>query len=140
MSGLTRRRFLILPLIVSVWSSLGRRLVLAGEASTLVNMYAKLDTRVGLRIANLGEGYLQQRPTEASLARLAKLVGGCERGSLRHALHRGELAMRAALQDRYTSDFETKRIVCVDGWVLSVTEARLHAWRHLNRGEGTATR
>ena len=51
--------------------------------------------------------------------------------SLRPALTRGELAMQAALGEVYRRDFEAERVVRVEGWVVSLTEARLHAWRRL---------
>jgi len=131
--GLTRRRLLAIPLLAALWIPLGRILAQAAEPDRLIDTYASLDARIGLRVANLGETYLNCNPNEVSRLRLAELIMGPHAESLRAALRRGELAMRAALVEVYSRDFEAERVVRVEGWVLSRTEARLHAWRRLTR-------
>src|SRR5262249_51220264 len=128
---MTRRRLLAAPLLVALWSPIGRMLAQAAAPDRLVDTYARLDARIGLRVANLGEAYLRCNPVEASHLRLAGLIGCLHGGSLRPTLARGEQAMQAALSDVYRSDFEAGRVIRVEGWVMSLTEARLHAWRRL---------
>jgi hypothetical protein len=60
----------------------------------------------GVRL--VGEGYLAARPEEATPVRLQRAVGRL-----------------ADLEARIRDDFEHGRIVRIEGWALSVTEARL---------------
>jgi hypothetical protein len=114
-----------------LWIPFGRSLARAAEPDGLADIYSRLDARVGLRVARLGKAYLRRHPAEASRSRLAELIEAADGGSLHSALTQGELAMQTALGEVYKRDFEAERVVRVEGWVLSLTEARLHAWRHL---------
>jgi hypothetical protein len=128
---LTRRRLLGGALFAATCSTLGVRLERAAASDEMVDAYAGLDAKVGLRITGLGEAYLRRNPAERSLSRLAELIQNLHVKSFGAALHGGESAMQAALDKAYRRDFAAGRHVCVEGWVLSLTEARLHAYRHL---------
>ena len=131
---LTRRDLLTATLLAVLWSLLDRTLAQATEPDRLVDTYARLDARIGLRVANLGEVYLRRNPAEGSQSRIAELIGGLHGPTLRSALSQSELRMRTALRAAYSRDFEAGCVVYVEGWVVSLTEARLHAWRHLTTG------
>lgn len=127
--ALSRRGFLAIPFVAAMWRPLGGMFTRGGDL--LVASYARLDTKTGLRVPNLGCAYLDRNSGEASRVLLTELIGIFHGESLRPALQQGELAMHAALNEVYHPDFEAERVVRVDGWVLSLTEARLHAWRCL---------
>jgi hypothetical protein len=128
---LTRRRLLAIPLLVALCSPLGRILTQAAAPDRLADIYARLDERIGLKVADLGEAFLRHSPAEASQLRLAELIESMHGECLRPALDGGELVMQSALREVYRRDFESGRVICVGGWVVSLTEAWLHAWRHL---------
>jgi hypothetical protein len=75
--------------------------------------------------ASVGRAYLAARPGEAEIARLAGALettlrrSGCEPA-------RADLeTLRAALAREVQDDFARGRVVPVDGWLLSLSEARL---------------
>jgi hypothetical protein len=82
----------------------------------------------------IGNAYLRQHPEEAALSLLLKNViaatpadgfgRGFDADRLRTA-DEGEL--REAIERRVRQDFAGDSVVKVDGWILSVTEARLCA-------------
>ena len=68
----------------------------------------------------VGAAYLRQNPDEADAERLAALLGpdlGESEGP----------ALASRLAARQRADFTTGRTVVVEGWVLSLTEARICA-------------
>ncbi len=75
----------------------------------------------------IGQAYLRNAPAEADVNRLIELV------SLSQPEHRLELAhaqvarRRELLVRQQREDFRCGRIVKVEGWILSETEARLCA-------------
>ncbi|GAC1343092.1 MAG: hypothetical protein NVSMB18_18270 [Acetobacteraceae bacterium] len=82
------------------------------------------------RARGLGEAYLallNQRPSPAALT---DAVWGDLAGS-------GPLRTRVA--DQIRRDYASGRITCLDGWLLSVTEARLCALAALATGAGDET-
>jgi hypothetical protein len=129
--SLTRRRLLGALLVAPLWFPLSRTLQRSEHSDRLVNSYASLDAKIGLKVVDLGEAYLCYNPAELSHRRLAELIVGLHGASLWPALTRGEPAMQVALGEVYRSDFDLGRVVCLEGWVVSLTEARLHAWRRL---------
>jgi hypothetical protein len=124
---LHRRRFLALALTTG-----GSLLALAtlpdwlGLQSTLSAKLTKLLAhQESARI--VGAEYLKQYPHEADARVLqdrivAGFAGGYATLSSAH-----ESAIRQLIEERVRQDFETEQIVKVQGWVLSVTEARLCA-------------
>lgn len=75
----------------------------------------------------VGLEYLRHWPSESDVPTLLSLL------SLEHLEGRRELSAperertRAALRLRIRRDFEEERVVSVQGWILSITEARLCA-------------
>jgi hypothetical protein len=69
--------------------------------------------------ARLGRAYLAATPGEADPSRLATLILGAP------AVPEGREAARVA--SRIRADFDAGRVVTVDGWIVSTTEARLCA-------------
>ena len=128
---LTRRRLFCGALFVATSTTFGAWLSRAAGADEMVDAYAGLDEKVGLQIAGLGEAYLRRNPAEGSLGRLAELIQNLHVKPFGAALHGGKSAMQGALEMAYRDDFAAGRQVCVEGWVLSLTEARLHAYRYL---------
>lgn len=77
--------------------------------------------------AEIGRVYLRRFPREGDAARLVRCIAGdLDRpvDALR-ALDRRELL--SLLERRRSRDFEEGRTVSLEGWVLSITEARLCA-------------
>ncbi len=72
----------------------------------------------------VGREYLRYFPAEANKAKLNSLIRG---GLGAPGLGRGPSATREWLSGRTRKDFEEGRVVEVQGWVLSATEARLCA-------------
>jgi hypothetical protein len=74
--------------------------------------------------AVVGRAYLRtvrEQPDAASLAEL--VTSSLPRGP--HALAAGDEELRRLLAQRVERDFADERIATVDGWVFSLTEARL---------------
>ena len=124
---------------------LSRRTVLAGLAAGIVG------TAIGLRLywpggdlarearrlagmlrhpdsaARLGRLYLDERPREADATLLVTLIGAARGPALPPPSPTTDEALRADLEERIRNDFILGNTVAVDGWLLSLTEARLCA-------------
>jgi hypothetical protein len=75
----------------------------------------------------VGSAYLDVVPEDASVARLVDgVVSGLPAGR-ESVLAAEDDELRKLLATRIGSDFEQDRVVEVDGWILSPTEARLYA-------------
>lgn len=77
--------------------------------------------------AQLGQRYLETTADKPDIMRLVELIGKhleLESGPI-HKVPEDEL--RASLARRIRTDFSRGNTVALDGWVLSVTEARLCA-------------
>jgi len=70
----------------------------------------------------VGREYLKARPQEACAA---NLVAQLTRDLKLQALSEGDL--RAHFKQRSKADFSARRVVKLDGWIHSETEARLYA-------------
>lgn len=74
--------------------------------------------------AVIGRKYLQCRTCEADAGLLTKLIaGGVELVTLESDT--GSEKLRKILRSRIREDFLNDRVVTLEGWVLSLTEARL---------------
>lgn len=71
----------------------------------------------------VGREYLRLRPEEADASRLLDLVAA----SLRPSPGPAPARLGAAVARQVASDFAEERVVRLQGWVVSVTEARLCA-------------
>ena len=74
----------------------------------------------------VGRRYLQRFPHEADVHRLTLLICRSERRRARLARVDAP-TMRNILAKQQRQDFRNRRIVAIDGWMLSETEARLCA-------------
>jgi hypothetical protein len=85
--------------------------------------------------ALLGRHYLAATPHEADAQRLRALLAG----SLEAVAAKPETLHRR-VHEQIRDDFTAARVVAVDGWLLSLTEARLCALVSLgSAGHGTGT-
>lgn len=75
----------------------------------------------------IGEAYLRLHPQEADAASLRSSLAAQKDGAAGplEAMGAGELA--SWMRNRRRGDFRDRRTVAVDGWILSITEARLCA-------------
>jgi hypothetical protein len=129
-----------------------RRTVLTGLATGIIGVAIGLRlywpggsvTREARRLAGvlrhpdsaawLGRLYLDGKPREADTALLVTLIGAARGPVLPPASPTTEEALRADLDERIRNDFIYGNMVAVDGWLLSLTEARLCALVSLLRG------
>ena len=74
----------------------------------------------------VGRTYLDRYPHEADVEVLVRQVAAVE-GGIDYIDRAGERALRSLLQERIRRDFADEKIVTLEGWMLSVTEARLCA-------------
>ena len=75
------------------------------------------------RVRQLGERYRSATPAEDSVEKLRDAIS---RGG-------GFQVFRSSIDDQISDDFRNGRTVVVDGWILSVTEARQAALFSLTR-------
>ena len=104
------------------------RILQLGQHSTLALqtlLLALFEKPEGARV--VGQRFLNLYPNEAQLRFLmSKIFQGGD-------VPRNECQLRAYLDMRKRLDFENAQVVSVDGWVLSVTEARVCAVVALTR-------
>ena len=133
-----RRRFLLLggvggvggallaaphvPWLQSVWRD--------GEGSLHGRLAALFHHQASAR--TIGRSYLQQCPPESDVrCLLAGIVAGPANDRFSGRTDRlstaGDRELMLALQHRIRQDFVEERVVKLEGWILSVTEARLCA-------------
>jgi hypothetical protein len=110
-----------------VGAAIGLRLYWPGsdvtrEARRLAGMLRNPDSA-----ARLGRLYLDERPREADATLLVTLIGAARGPALPPASPSADEALRADLEERIRNDFIYGNTVAVDGWLLSLTEARLCA-------------
>jgi len=126
---LTRRGFLAGLAAGVVGAALGLRLYWSGArtpagAERLASTLPHSDSAV-----RLGRRYLEGAPEEADAAHLIALIGTLPAGT------ESDAALRERLQARIRQDFIDGTTVAVDGWLLSLTEARLCALVSLLQNE-----
>jgi hypothetical protein len=134
--GFTRRTFLAGLAAGIVGAAIGLRLYWSGGGAT----------RDALRLAGvlrhpdgavlLGRLYLAGHPQEADAARLSTLIAAALDPALTPVSSATDEALRAGLEEKIRTDFTSGEMVAVDGWLLSVTEARLCALVSLLRDTG----
>jgi hypothetical protein len=110
-----------------VGAAIGLRLYWPGgsikrEARRLAGMLRHPDSA-----AWLGRLYLDGKPREADAALLVTLIGAARGPTLPAISPTTGEALRASLEARIRNDFVYGNMVAVDGWLLSLTEARLCA-------------
>jgi hypothetical protein len=75
----------------------------------------------------VGLEYLKIVPSETDISLLSNLICSCDEGYRAKLLHADPSRFNELLRQRLSVDFEQDRIVCIHGWILAVTEARLCA-------------
>jgi hypothetical protein len=75
----------------------------------------------------VGRRYLDARGGPPSVTRLADDVAAAVRGGRPAIVDADDDGLHELLADAVRSDFRSDRVVDVDGWILSATEARLYA-------------
>ena len=109
----------------------GAALAGCGE-SPLPNALAMIYSDPGAAVI-VGRVYLEQFPEEANVEILVAQIVGNQRSRLRK-LAMDQPALLRALAELHAADFKEDRLVTVDRWVLSRTEARLCALAAKARG------
>jgi hypothetical protein len=130
-AGMTRREFLLLSAGAGVawllrstlpWSQPG---AISNQWALSLHLTALLRHRESARI--IGREYLRQYPHESDTQMLAGLIatacGGCDAPLLEAA----EKEPQSLLEQTLRRDFEAEKVVKIQGWILSTTEARLCA-------------
>ena len=124
-----RRFFTTFALSGALWSAwpsrAGAWLPIEGGAGVADRLVAVL--RRPASAGAVGRAYLADRPGEADRDWLAARLGADLRGRDCDPSCSDRARLRAGLARQLRADFAQSRVVRVDGWVLSVTEARLCA-------------
>ena len=114
-----RRRFILLSITGTAAVSLP--LSHCGTES-YANHPAFLESSIGKeRSRELGKIYIEQNPAEADRKKLLELIS-------RNLNSSSESAVNLSIQNEFSSG----KIVIINGWILSVTEARQSALLFLN--------
>ncbi len=74
-------------------------------------------------IRGIGRAYRLQTPTESGVDKLTDLLSADEGGN-KISSSSEELSIQNLINQKIKHDFETDNTVIVNGWVLTVTEAR----------------
>jgi hypothetical protein len=132
-AGFTRRGFLVGLAAGIVGAAIGLRLYwsrgsAARDARRLAGTLRHRDSA-----AVLGRLYLDTAPQEADAARLVTLIGAAKGPELPPVSTATDESLRASLEARIRNDFINGDTVAVNGWLLSITEARLCALVSLQR-------
>ena len=75
----------------------------------------------------VGAKYLKKYPQEADARLLQDRIIAGIAGGYAGLAQASDSTIRKLLEDRVRQDFETEQIVKLQGWILSITEARLCA-------------
>jgi hypothetical protein len=75
----------------------------------------------------VGKEYLRAYPHEADASQLADTIAAAVPGGARAILGAPAAELRALLDHTTRADFAAERVVTLQGWILSATEARLYA-------------
>jgi hypothetical protein len=75
----------------------------------------------------VGQEYLRAYPDEANARRLTDTIGAAVPGGAAAILGASSAELRALLDRATRADFAAERVVTIQGWILSATEARLYA-------------
>jgi hypothetical protein len=123
-----RRRFLVcLWAVGGLWigwpARAGTRFALAGPAQSADRLAAVFRQRTSA--AAVGRAYLAGHPGDAGVDHLVTQLGEALRRWDCEPDRADRMTLRAAMSRLVKEDFARSRVVKVDGWVLSLSEARL---------------
>lgn len=107
--------------VATGWPAIGRGWF---EADPIRPLLASL--RHGESAAAVGAVFLRQHPGEADARYLSTTVAADLRCRGCDPLYASRTRIRRAVSEQVHEDFAQGRVVDVDGWVLSATEARLY--------------
>ena len=127
---ITRRRFLATAIGIggsglAIGTRPWRALVAFTPVTTAERLAGLLTQRDSARV--VGRAYLDLVPGESSASGLVDRITTGLPGGWRTARDASDAELRVLLAASIRSDFEQDRVVDVDRWVLSSTEARLYA-------------
>lgn len=131
MTPFSRRSFMRLLVVTGLgnsFSSYTSRAIADSAEGTLSPLSNRLNSLLATKKSAraVGHRYLQLFPHEADAHRLTRLICRSERRYARLA-RVDTSALRDILARQQKLDFRNRRIVRIDGWILSETEARLCA-------------
>jgi hypothetical protein len=123
-----RRRFLVcLGAAGGLWivwpARAGTRFAFSGPAQSADRLAAVFRRRTSA--AAVGRAYLAGHPGEAAIGHLVTQLGKALRRWDCEPDRADRMTLRAAMSRLVKEDFASSRVVKVDGWVLSLSEARL---------------
>jgi hypothetical protein len=125
-----RRQFLLLALGLAGSVAVGSKLSRAAEGwLSQGSLRAKL-TALFIHQESaqaIGRAYLQSYPREADIQTLEDQIAQGIAGGRTLLIATGKPQVSKLLTDRIRQDFATDQVVKVQGWILSITEARLCA-------------
>jgi hypothetical protein len=136
-TGMSRRKFLLLGAGIGIGGPLLAPHSLTWVASTWQDKGNTLQSRLlalfhhqpSARV--IGNTYLQQFPQEANIRVLLKHIVADFSGGFSHSDDRlssaADRELMGSLQRRIRRDFSEEKVVKLQGWILSATEARLCA-------------
>ena len=119
---LSRRRFLqagALGVIAAVTTT-----ACTGESDRALDQPLLVDTLGADRVRELGAHYRAQTPAENNAVALRAAINES----------RGSRLLPRSIHETVQNDFANGRTVLIDGWLLSVTEARQAALLSLHQG------
>ena len=121
--GLVALRAIPLPSVPSsATSSSATSSATSSSAMRLAGLFAR-----GQSAPRIGRVYLRQAPGERDATTLVRLVAGSLAVDVGALPRMDGGALRQRIERRIRQDFAESRTTSVEGWVLSVTEARLYA-------------
>lgn len=117
-----RKRFLLLA-CAALSATAGRWLLLDSSTPGGPPLRPGFLTRLfdDAEILRLGALYRARVPAEDSVHALMRQLLGDREAS---RLHPGDPALEPRLAEQVRRDFQSERVILLDGWVLSLTEAR----------------
>ena len=118
-----RREFLEGVLAVLLGSTLSLRCARRPElAEALAEFYADPASA-----ARVGAAVLRSQPGELDAEALVQAIAGARRAQLQALARSDPAGLARLLREQHRDDFAAGRVVAVEGWVLSRTEANLCA-------------
>ena len=110
----------------TAWQSRARAWLASGRGATAADRLVAALRRPA-SAAVVGRAYLAGHPAEADRSWLAERLGADLRCQDCDPARSDAARLRTGVARQLRADFAQSRVVRVDGWVLSVTEARLCA-------------
>ncbi len=123
-AGIDRRHFLVAAAVAAV-GALGLPRSLRAARDPEERLAGLLDEGASARA--VGRAYLRGSPAEAYAQALCDQLARDTAGGRAQLGRTSDAQLRLRLRNRVRRDFAEERVVSVQGWVLSLTEARLCA-------------